>query len=451
MVKNLPTYLKTLSIIVMPILITQVFLYLMTFFDILMTSKYDIGHLAGVSIGSSLWVPVYTGLTGILISITPIVAHYIGGNNKQQVKPSVQQGILVAIAMSLLVYALIFLAVEPIVSMMDVSAIEREIAIAYVKAISIGLIPLFIYSVLRGFIDALGLTRITMFITLLSAPINVFLNYLFIFGKFGAPELGGQGAALASALTYWVVLFITIGLIATLPSIKEYQIFSGFSGIQMKRIWTIIAMGVPIGLSIFAETTIFSAVTLMMTNYTTEILSAHQIALNFTSLLYMIPLSIAMGATIVVGQSVGAKKFTEASHYAWLSVLLAIAVSFVSASILFFFREQISTFYTDDAVVVGYAVQFLLFAALFQLSDAIQAPVQGALRGYKDVKITFIMAIISYWVIGLPLGYYLATTTSLVQYGYWVGLIAGLTAGAITLSIRLLIVQKTYARKKAQA
>lgn len=451
MVKNLPTYLKTLSIIVMPILITQVFLYLMTFFDILMTSKYDIGHLAGVSIGSSLWVPVYTGLTGILISITPIVAHYIGGNNKQQVKPSVQQGMIVAITMSLLVYALIFLAVEPIVSMMDVSAIEREIAIAYVKTISIGLIPLFLYSVLRGFIDALGLTRITMFITLLSAPINVFLNYLFIFGKFGAPELGGQGAALASALTYWVVLFITIGLIATLPSIKEYQIFSGFSGIQMKRIWTIIAMGVPIGLSIFAETTIFSAVTLMMTNYTTEILSAHQIALNFTSLLYMIPLSIAMGATIVVGQSVGAKKFTEASHYAWLSVLLAIAVSFVSASILFFFREQISTFYTDDAVVVGYAVQFLLFAALFQLSDAIQAPVQGALRGYKDVKITFIMAIISYWVIGLPLGYYLATTTSLVQYGYWVGLIAGLTAGAITLSIRLLIVQKTYARKKAQA
>ncbi|XKH51886.1 MATE family efflux transporter [Chryseomicrobium palamuruense] len=435
----------------MPILITQVFLYLMTFFDILMTSKYDIGHLAGVSIGSSLWVPVYTGLTGILISITPIVAHYIGGNNKQQVKPSVQQGMIVAITMSLLVYALIFLAVEPIVSMMDVSAIEREIAIAYVKTISIGLIPLFLYSVLRGFIDALGLTRITMFITLLSAPINVFLNYLFIFGKFGAPELGGQGAALASALTYWVVLFITIGLIATLPSIKEYQIFSGFSGIQMKRIWTIIAMGVPIGLSIFAETTIFSAVTLMMTNYTTEILSAHQIALNFTSLLYMIPLSIAMGATIVVGQSVGAKKFTEASHYAWLSVLLAIAVSFVSASILFFFREQISTFYTDDAVVVGYAVQFLIFAALFQLSDAIQAPVQGALRGYKDVKITFIMAIISYWVIGLPLGYYLATTTSLVQYGYWVGLIAGLTAGAITLSIRLLIVQKTYARKKAQA
>ena len=451
MVKNLPTYLKTLSIIVMPILITQVFLYLMTFFDILMTSKYDIGHLAGVSIGSSLWVPVYTGLTGILISITPIVAHYIGGNNKQQVKPSVQQGMIVAITMSLLVYALIFLAVEPIVSMMDVSAIEREIAIAYVKTISIGLIPLFIYSVLRGFIDALGLTRITMFITLLSAPINVFLNYLFIFGKFGAPELGGQGAALASALTYWVVLFITIGLIATLPSIKEYQIFRGFSGIQMKRIWTIIAMGVPIGLSIFAETTIFSAVTLMMTNYTTEILSAHQIALNFTSLLYMIPLSIAMGATIVVGQSVGAKKFTEASHYAWLSVLLAIAVSFVSASILFFFREQISTFYTDDAVVVGYAVQFLIFAALFQLSDAIQAPVQGALRGYKDVKITFIMAIISYWVIGLPLGYYLATTTSLVQYGYWVGLIAGLTAGAITLSIQLLIVQKTYARKKAQA
>ncbi|MFC4354670.1 MATE family efflux transporter [Chryseomicrobium palamuruense] len=447
MLSNLPKYVKRLSIIVIPILITQVFLYLMTFFDILMTSKYDIGHLAGVSIGSSLWVPIYTGLTGILISITPIVAHYIGGNKKEQVRPSVQQGIIVAIGMSLLVYLLIFLGTDPILSKMDLTEVERTIAASYIKTISIGLIPLFIYSVLRGFIDALGLTRVTMLITLISAPINIFLNYLLIFGNFGMPELGGTGAALASALTYWLVLGMTVVLTLRLPSIQQYQIFSGFAGVDPKRIWTIIAMGVPIGLSIFAETTIFSAVTLFMTRYSTEILSAHQIALNFTSLLYMVPLSIAMGATILVGQAVGGNQMKEATHYAWLSVSLAIFISFISASVLYFFRDTIGILYTDNATVLAYTAEFLIFAALFQLSDAIQAPVQGALRGYKDVKITFIMAIVSYWVIGLPLGHYLAVTTDFAQYGYWIGLIAGLTAGALTLTIRLVIVQKKHARQ----
>lgn len=446
MLSNFPTYVKRLSIIVFPILITQVFLYLMTFFDILMTSKYDIGHLAGVSIGSSLWVPVYTGLTGILISITPIVAHYIGGNKKEQVRPSVQQGILVAIVMSAIVYLLIFLGTDAVLSRMDLTEVERRIAASYLKTISIGLVPLFIYSVLRGFIDALGLTRVTMLITLISAPINIFLNYVFIFGNFGMPELGGTGAALASAITYWLVLGITVSLILRLPSIQQYQIFRGFAGVDRKRIWTIIAMGVPIGLSIFAETTIFSAVTLFMTRYSTEILSAHQIALNFTSLLYMIPLSIAMGATILVGQAAGANKMREATHYAWLSVSLAVFISFLSASVLYFFRETIGLFYTENTNVLAYTAEFLIFAALFQLSDAIQAPVQGALRGYKDVKITFIMAIVSYWIIGLPLGHYLAVTTEFAQYGYWIGLIAGLTAGALTLTIRLLIVQKKHMR-----
>lgn len=444
MLSNLPTYVKRLSFIVFPILITQVFLYLMTFFDILMTSKYDIEHLAGVSIGSSLWVPVYTGLTGILISITPIVAHFIGGNKKEQVRPSVQQGIVVALSMSLIVYLLIFLATDNVLAKMDLTEVERSIAASYLKTISIGLIPLFLYSVLRGFIDALGLTRVTMLITLVSAPINIFLNYLFIFGNFGMPELGGTGAALASAITYWLVLVITVLLILRLPSIQPYQIFHGFAGIDRKRIWTIIAMGVPIGLSIFAETTIFSAVTLLMTRYSTEVLSAHQIALNFTSLLYMVPLSIAMGATILVGQSVGANQMKEATHYAWLSVTLAILISFISASVLYFFRETIGLYYTDNGKVLAYTAEFLIFAALFQLSDAIQAPVQGALRGYKDVKITFIMAIVSYWVIGLPLGHYLAISTEYGQYGYWIGLIAGLTAGALTLTIRLLIVQKNH-------
>jgi len=181
---------------------------------------------------------------------------------------------------------------------------------------------------------------------------------------------------------------------------------------------------------------------MMMSNFSTTIIAAHQIAINFTSLLYMVPLSISMGVTILVGFEIGAGRMRDARTYSYLCVGTAIVFSFISACILFILREPVAHMYTTDSNVIEYAVQFLVFAAIFQLSDSIQAPVQGALRGYKDVMITFIMAIISYWVIGLPVGYLLATHTDLGPFGYWIGLVAGLTTGAATLLIRLLLVQK---------
>lgn len=428
--------------IVLPILITQVALYLMTFFDILMTSKYSIDHLAGVSIGSSLWVPVYTALTGILIGITPIVAQLIGAKKKKDVRTFVQQGFYMGIVLAIIVFLGIFLLVDPVLNLIPLEDSVRIVAKNYLLMISFGLIPLFLYSVLRSFIDALGKTRVSMFITLLSAPINIFLNYLFIYGKFGFPELGGVGAGLASAITYWLILLIAVIIVFKINPFADLMIFYNWSKPSLSKIRALMKIGVPIGISLFAETTIFSAVTILMSVYSTEVISAHQIAMNFTSLLYMIPLSIAMGATILVGHEIGAKRFSDAKTYSWLSVVAAICFSFISVSILLLFRDQIASVYTDDRYVIELTVQFFFFAALFQLSDAIQAPVQGALRGYKDVTITFIMAIISYWIVGLPTGYILANYTSFERFGYWIGLIVGLSIGAITLTARLIYIQK---------
>jgi len=433
--------------IVVPILITQVALYLMTFFDILMTSKYSIYHLAGVSIGSSIWVPIYTGLTGILIGITPIVAQLMGAKKKEEVRTFVQQGFYIAIVLAFLVFAAIILLIDPILQLIPLEDNVRIVAKKYLYMMSIGLIPLFLYSVLRSFIDALGRTRVSMFITLLSAPINIALNYVFIFGKFGFPAMGGAGAGLASALTYWLVLIIAIIIVYRNKPFAEIAIFNNWSKPSLAKIGTLTKIGIPIGLSLFAETTIFSAVTILMSAYSTAVISAHQIAMNFTSLLYMIPLSIAMGATILVGHEVGAKRYKDAKTYSWLSVATAVTFSFISSSILLIFREPIASIYTDDQSVIALTVQFFFFAALFQLSDAIQAPVQGALRGYKDVTVTFIMAIISYWIIGLPTGYILANFTSFERFGYWIGLIVGLSLGAITLGSRLVFLQKKLTKK----
>ena len=441
-IRTLPEKSKYMIKIVLPILITQIALYLMTFFDILMTSKYSINHLAGVSIGSSLWVPVYTALTGILIGITPIVAQLIGAKKNKDVRTFVQQGIYIGIVLAITVFIGIFLLIDPILNLIPLEDSVRIVAKNYLLMLSIGLIPLFLYSVLRSFIDALGKTRVSMFITLLSAPINIALNYLLIYGKLGFPELGGVGAGLASAITYWLILLIATIIVIRRKPFADLKIFHNWTKPSLMKIRTLMKIGVPIGISLFAETTIFSAVTILMSVYSTEVISAHQIAMNFTSLLYMVPLSIAMGATILVGHEIGAKRFSDAQTYSWLSVVTAIGFSLLSISILLLFREQIASVYTDDRYVVELTVQFFFFAALFQLSDAIQAPVQGALRGYKDVTMTFIMAIISYWIIGLPTGYILANYTSFERFGYWIGLIVGLSIGAITLTIRLIYLQK---------
>lgn len=428
--------------IIFPILVTQVALYLISFFDILMASRYGSGDLAGVAIGSSLWVPVYTGLAGILLAITPIVAQLVGAKKKDEVRDIVQQGLFLSIALSLIIIVTLYFVLGPILQRMTLEDRVENIATAYLHAMIIGIIPIFAYNVLRSYMDALGKTRVTMIITLLSAPINVFFNYLLIFGKFGFPELGGAGAGYASSITFWLIFLVAVGIAHKQKPFQQYELFKNWSSVQFSKWLDISKIGVPIGLSIFAETSIFSAVTLMMSTYSTAVISAHQIALNFTSLLYMVPLSISIGATVLVGFEVGAKRFKDARTYSWLTVGTAVLFSFFSACILFFFRESIASLYTTDAKVIQLTIQFFVFAALFQLSDAIQAPVQGSLRGYKDVNVTFIMAIISYWVIGLPIGYLIATYTDYGPFGYWIGLIVGLSAGAITLSHRLIRIQR---------
>ncbi|MBM7647884.1 MATE family multidrug resistance protein [Bacillus ectoiniformans] len=434
--------MKQFIYILLPILVTQIGMFSMNLFDTMMSGHFSADDLAGVAIGASLWVPVFTGLGGILLSITPIVAQLIGAERKKEVPHSVLQGVYAAIALSLTVFIIGYFTLDLILDRMTLEENVRRIAREYVIALSFGIIPLFVSMVFRCFIDALGMTRTSMIITLIALPLNVLFNYVLIFGKWGFPALGGVGSGYASAITYWLIAFLGAWIIHRHQPFNEYRIFKKFPAVSLIEWKNIFQIGVPIGLSIFFETSIFSAVTLFMSNYSTHVIAAHQIAISFASLIYMIPLSISMSLTILVGFEVGAKRLKDAKAYSWLGVATAASISVVCTILLFLFREHVAGLYTKNAEVIELTTHFLLFAAIFQLSDAIQAPVQGALRGYKDVNITFVMTMISYWVIGLPLGYYLANYTEFEAFGYWIGLISGLTAGAITLSWRLLRIQK---------
>lgn len=451
MIETLTTRAKVRQFlyVLVPILITQLAMFSMTFFDTIMSGRYSADDLAGVAVGSSLWLPVYMGLAGILMSITPIVGHLIGGGEQKKVAFSVMQGVYVSLVIAAMTYVIGLLLLMPIMNTMNLEENVRRIAIEYIIGLSFGIIPLFLTAVLRGFIDALGMTRTSMIIMLLSLPLNIFFNYVLIYGKWGFPELGGVGSGYASSITYWLIFFLSVWIVHRQSPFATYRLLYALPRASLAKWKEILVLGLPIGLSIFFETGIFSAVTLLMSEYSTNVIAAHQAALNFASLTYMIPLSVSMALTIVIGFEAGAHRWTDARRYSLIGVTIAVSISLLCTAGIFFFRDQVAYLYSTDAEVLKLTADFLLFAALFQLSDAIQAPVQGALRGYKDVNVTFIMTMISYWVIGLPLGWVLARFTDWGPYGYWIGLITGLTCGAITLSIRLKLFQKRKASLSA--
>ena len=434
--------LQQLMILLVPILITQCSLFGMTFFDTMMSGHASSNDLAGVGIGASLWMPVFTGLNGILFALVPIVAQFLGAKRKEAVPFVVVQGVYLALAMSVVVIVCGATVVTPILASMNLTADVYRVAREFLFAISFGVAPLFLSTIFRSFIDTLGYTRVTMVITMAALPINIILNYLLIFGKFGFPRLGGVGAGYASALTYWCIALISFCVIQQRKPFREYYVLSRAYPVSLSAWKEQLAIGIPIGFAIFCETSIFAAITLLMSQYSTVTVAAYQIAINFASLLYMIPLSISMALTIAVGFEVGAKRFKDARQYSYLGIGIALFMAILCAIGLFMFRQQVAGLYTEDVDVLQLTQYFLLYAIFFQLSDAIAAPIQGSLRGYKDVTVTFVLALISYWIVGLPLGYILASSFQFGAVGYWLGLILGLAFGAAFLSIRLFVVQQ---------
>ncbi len=442
---------KQFLVILLPILITQIALSAITFFDTNMSGKASSTDLAGVAIGSSLWIPLQTGLSGILMGITPIVSHLVGGGQAKKVAYHVMQGIWLALLLALAILAIGSLLLPTILDAMNLDNDVRRIAFRFLSFLSIGIIPMFGYTVIRSYIDALGQTRISMLVTLISLPINVFLNYLLIFGNWGFPRLGGAGAGIASAITYWCVFIIAVIFVTRLKPFASFGIFRTFHGFSLKAWKELLKIGVPIGFSIFFETAVFAGVTLLMSRFDTMTIAAHQAAMNFATTLYMIPLSISMSLTILVGFEKGSGRLKDARQYSMLGIASAVALSLLTAVVLLVAGKYVAGLYSDEANVIALTQHFLIYAIFFQISDAIATPVQGALRGYKDVNPAFIITFISYWIIGLPVGYVLATFTSLGAYGFWIGLITGLAVGASLLLWRLITVQRNHQKASGSA
>lgn len=436
--------------ILLPILITQISYNLMTMFDTMMSGRAGTADLAGVAIGASLWLPVQTGLNGILMAITPMIAQLLGRREGQQISHTVTQALYLAILLAAAVMLIGSVILQPVLSAMNLDADVHDIAFHYLIGLCIGIVPLFASNVIRYFFDAQGYTRISMTITVAAVPFNVLLNYLLIFGNFGFPKLGGVGAGYATGITYWFILALSVTMTFRVEEMRKFKLFRQWFKPSWKAWKEQLGLGVPMGLSIFFEASIFSMVTLLMGSlYDTTTVAAHQSAINFTGMLFMIPLSIASALTILVAFEVGAGNLAGARAYSGFGVASAVGVLGFISIFLYLFREQISMLYSRDPAVISLMMQFLVFGVFYQLSDAAQGSLQGVLRGYKDTAVPFIIALAAYWGIGLPVGYALSAWTPLGPFGFWVGITIGLTGAAIGFAVRLLIIQRRFKRQAA--
>lgn len=432
--------------ILWPILITQISLSAMNLVDTMMSGRVGTQDLAGVAIGSSLWMPIFTGMNGVMLAITPMIAHFMGANERHKIHRTVTQALYLAILLGTAVMVIGGLALKPILSLMELETSVQHIAFHYLVGLSIGIIPLFLSNVIRNFFDGQGFTRITMWITVLALPLNVILNYCLIYGRFGMPKLGGIGAGYATGITFWIILIVSVVMTFKVHSVKPYQLFVRWVKPSIRAWREQLSIGIPIGLSIFFEASIFSVVTLFIGNmFSTTIIAANQVVMNFSGMLFMVPLSISMAITIVVGYSIGGDRFQSAKQYAIIGVLGAIGFVIMGAIVMYFFRIPIASLYSSDPLVIQVAGQLFLFSIIFQLSDASQASLQGVLRGHKDVKVAFYTALVAYWLVGIPSGYMLAAFTTLGPAGFWVGITIGLTGAAIGFFVRLQMIYRKAA------
>lgn len=390
---------------------------------------------------TSLWSPFFTFLTGIVSALVPIIGHHLGQKQEEKIASDFYQFIYLSLGLSLLLFGLVFLGAPLVLSNIGLEPLVVEVAIHYLWYLAFGIIPLLLFSVVRSLLDALGLTRLSMYLMLLLLPLNASFNYILIYGAFGLSEMGGAGAGLGTSLAYWVLLILSIVVAKRHSKIKKYQLWK-IRPLDKKELLEAIRLGFPIGGTVFAEVVIFSVVGLLMAKFSSLIIASHQSAISFSNLMYAFPMSISNAMAIIVSYEIGAKRLDYVRKYCVLGRLTALGFAVFTLTFLYLFRYQVASLYGTNKEFIRLTSVFLTYSLFFQLADTFAAPLQGILRGYKDTKVPFYLGLIGYWGVSLPVGLLLDHTTNLGPFAYWIGLISSLVVSGILYQLRLNHIQK---------
>ena len=432
------SHLKQLCALTAPILITQLAQIGMATIDTIMSGHVGTEDLAAIAIGSSLWTPILLFVSGIMVAFTPQVAKLVGANQTDKVGEILGSAVTVGIAFGCLT-GLILYFFGPMLSYLLPDPHSAMLMREYVEAVAWGLPAAGGFLALRFHAEALNQPGAVTRIMLAGLLLNIPANGLFVYGWLGIEPMGGAGCGYGTMLVFHF-LFIAMLINCYKHRLPPHQRkLATFFAMKREPIISLIALGIPIGSAIFFEVSFFSVIALFLTPLGTEVVAGHQVAINMSSLTFMIPLSVGMAITVMVSQQIGRQQAEMAASISWLGMKVNISLAVLNASLIILLAPYIALLYSSDPVVVKIGASLLVFAAIFQISDAIQIAAAGALRGYQDTIIVMVITFFSYWLCGIGLGYYLTfeTPEPLGAKGFWIGIIVGLTFAAIMLSYRL--------------
>ncbi|WP_432463164.1 MATE family efflux transporter [Agarivorans sp. QJM3NY_33] len=424
-----------------PIVVAQLTITGMGFVDTLMAGSVSPTDLAAVAVASSFFNPVILLLQGILMAVTPLVAYQVGAKQAHRGGMIFQQAVVISLGLTVIGWLVLWFA-PSVFKLMDVDPKLVGLTQQYLLFVSFGLPAFAVYQVLRGVNEACSNIKAIMIIGILGLLVNIPVNYIFINGLLGLPKLGGAGCGVATAIVNWFMVIAMIIYVFRSQTLEKLHLFEAKLTIDWPTISRIFKLGLPIGCAIFFEVTLFSMIALLLSPLGADIVAAHQIALNFTSMVFMLPLSIAIALTIRVGNYMGEKSYDKAQISAYSGIILSVIATVFIASATILFRLEIISWYTDNATVAAIAAPLFLLAATYQLSDSLQVCCAGALRGYQDTRFILLVTLISFWPIGLGIGSLLTFTNTFTEHpmgvqGFWIAIVIALTACAIGLLARL--------------
>ena len=444
-----------------PVLVAQLAVIASGVLDTVMSGRYSAVDLAAVGIGASVYFSVFIGLMGVVVALSPIAAQLYGAKQHARIGEETRQ--TVWLALGLAAFGVLLLAFpDPFLRLSSAPAEVEVRTRAYLQGIAWALPAMLLFRVFFALTTAVSRPRAVMLINLVYLAVKAPLNAVFIYGALGAPELGGPGCAVATAISSWLICVMAWTYCAKHPFYRDFGVFARWSWPDPRAIWNHLKLGVPMGLTFFVEVTSFTFMALFLARLGAATSAGHQIAANVTAVIYMFGLAVGNATAVLTAQAIGAGSPNEARHTGLTGMGIMFCISACAGVTIFLAARSIVFLYTRDPAVQQIATQLLAFIAFYQLFDTAQVVIVNALRGYKIAFMPMLVYTVALWGVGLGGGYLLGLTrfdaadalglsTPMGAAGFWLAGILSLVVAAGILFAYFLRISEDLARRAPSA
>jgi len=400
--------------------------------------------LAAVSLVHSVFMIIMAIGLGIAYGITPLIAQENGRKNYASCGRLLSNSLWLNIISGIVLFCLVYFGSMAVIDHLDQDPRVVREAKPYLLLMGLSIIPMMVFSAFKQFAEGLGFTRQAMNITIWGNVLNIVLAIIFVKGMFGIEPMGVRGVGYSTLIDRCLMAIVMGYYVFKSQNFKRYLSQFKLLHIDMDRCRSILKIGAPVALQFVFEMGAFAAAAIMAGTFGPDIQAAHQIAITLASMAYMMASGVASAATIMIGNNFGKNRFDRLKRYANTNYIIILAFMCITALIFAVFNQYLPWIFTTDPVVIGIAAQLLIIAGLFQLFDGTQVVGMGILRGMGDVNRPTWITFVAYWIIGLPLGYFMAVTLGIGVKGIWYGLTLGLTISSILLYFRYRRVVNKY-------